>query len=424
MTHAARDYLTSLELHGIKLGLQNIHDLLNADANPHHHFPAVHVAGTNGKGSVVAFLDAMLRQAGYRTGRFTSPHILTLNERFTISGVPLSDDEIDEHIAVFRAIAESQRILPTFFELNTAIAFRAFDRHRVDIALVEVGMGGRFDATNVLEPRATAVTNIDLEHTRYLGDTLEKIAFEKAGIIKPAVPVVVGERRHAPLAVIREKARQCQAPVIQLDQDFAYELRGDDFNLTFTYKSPHLIVGPLPLALAGRHQGDNAAVAVALAEILRENYPCLTPSTITRGLEHAKWPCRLEKVLQDPPVIIDVAHNAAGAHRVAQALHGAVLVLAVSSDKDARAMLDALAPVSQRMILTEFQGPRALPVHQLAALAPELPHTTAPTLEKAIAEGLAAASAQHPLVITGSIFTAGQARQILMDQYNAPTLEF
>lgn len=420
-----REYLNQLEFHGIKLGLDNITALLDGAGNPHHRFPSVHIGGTNGKGSVVAFLDAMLRASSYRTGRFTSPHILDVNERITISGVPLSDEELDEHIEVFRDIAEARGITPTYFELNTAVAFRAFDLREVDIALVEVGMGGRFDSTNVLQPMAAAITNIDLEHTRYLGGTIEEIAFEKAGIIKDKISLVLGERRDAPRKVILDRARECNARVLELGTYFDYTLEGDDaFNLTFTYTSQRITVGPLKLSLAGRHQGDNAAMAVCLAEVLGQYYLRLSRLTIPRGLQNAQWPCRLERVLDDPPVILDVAHNTAGAQRLADSVHNAVLIIAIASDKDAAGMLGTLRPAAHRLILTQFTGPRAYPVHDLAARAAGLPHETAPTLAEAIARGLDLASAEHPLVITGSIFTAAEARRVLMDQHGAPGLTF
>ncbi|MDX9971847.1 MAG: Mur ligase family protein, partial [FCB group bacterium] len=172
----AREYLFSLERHGIKLGLENITHLLEAANRPERAYPTIHVAGTNGKGSVVAMLDSILRAAGLRTGRFTSPHLIHLNERVLIDRQPIDDEELDDHLAVFRAVAEKMPFSPTFFEVITAAAFRAFAHRNVDVALIEVGMGGRFDSTNVITPLVSAVTSIALEHTRYLGNTLEEIA--------------------------------------------------------------------------------------------------------------------------------------------------------------------------------------------------------------------------------------------------------
>ncbi len=417
-----RDYLHSLEVHGIKLGLDNITRLLQAADNPHQRYPTVHVAGTNGKGSVVAFLDAMLQAAGYKTGRFTSPHLIDLNERFLTGPHPIPDEALDENITFFRATAERMAAPPTFFELVAAVAFRRFHQQRVDLALIEVGMGGRFDATNVATPEVCAITTIDFEHTRYLGDTLEEIAFEKAGIIKPGTPVVVAETEPAPTQVILSRAKELSSPVSLLGREFHYETSGHSLKQQFAYKSASLSLGPIPPGLAGNYQGLNAATAVALAERLRQRFPKLDPKAIAGGLRTARWPCRLEKVLEAPPVIIDVAHNVAGARTLAAELPPCVLVLAVAADKDAARIVEALAPASRALILTRFTGSRGLPVDQLCAAAAAHPHHRTDTLADAIDLGLDLASEALPLVITGSIFTAGEARKILIDRYDAPPL--
>jgi dihydrofolate synthase/folylpolyglutamate synthase len=422
VTHRA--YLDSLEFHGIKLGLDNIRRLLHAVDNPQDRLFVIHIAGTNGKGSVVALLDAMLRAGGYRTARFTSPHLIEINERFVVDGVPVADVDLDAVLGYLRPRCEAMVPPPTYFELCTAVAFQYFAVAEVDVALIEVGMGGRFDSTNVVEPLATAITNIDLEHTAYLGDTLEKIAFEKAGIIKPGVPVVVGETRPGPREVILTRAEELGSPVVTIEGDFHYALKGSPFAQLVTYEGMHHTLNDVPLSLAGPHQGANAAVAVALAEVLAGRYPKLTLDAIITGLCEARWPCRMERVADDPPVIIDVAHNVAGAKRLADALDAYVLVLAVASDKDAGEMLRALAPKAKRIILTAFEGHRALSVEELSAHAAYLAHDTIMTLPEAIEQGLAAAHATLPLVITGSVFTAGQARAHLMEGHGAPALSF
>lgn len=420
----AREFLFGLERHGIKLGLENINHLLDAAGRPERRYPTVHVAGTNGKGSVVAMLDAMLRAAGLHTGRFTSPHLIDVNERFLYDAQPIPDGELDVHLAFFQGVAERMPVSPTFFELVTAVAFRWFAARRVDVGVVEVGMGGRFDSTNVIAPLACAITNIDREHTRYLGDTLEAIAFEKAGILKEGVPAAVSEVKPGPLEVIRARAEEVGCPVRILGRDYTYTVSGPPFALQFSYESPALRLGPLPLGLTGAYQGENAATAAALAELVRGHFPGLTPEAVARGLTEARWPCRMERVLDDPPVIIDVAHNAAGAEKLAREIDRAVLVLAVSSDKNARAMIDALAPGADPLILTQFQGPRALPVDQLCEAAGNRPYRRVDTLRDAIDLGLERASRTEPLVITGSIFTAGEARRILIEEHGAPPLRF
>jgi dihydrofolate synthase/folylpolyglutamate synthase len=398
--------------------------LLDQAGRPHTRDPTVHVAGTNGKGSVVAMVDAMLRAAGYRTGRFTSPHLIRVNERFLVNAAPIADEELDEQIAWFRRAAKQMDMPPTYFEMCTAVAFRWLEAQRVDVGVIEVGMGGRFDSTNVLTPLACAVTNIDLEHTQYLGDTHEKIAFEKAGIVKPGVPVVVSERKPGPLEVILSRARELDSPEFVLGRDFQYSLTGEPLAQRFGYRSAGLALDDVPLGLAGRYQGENAAAAVAVAERIMPAFPRLDRDAIEEGLRTARWPCRLEKVLDHPPVIVDVAHNPAGMRKLAAEVPPCVVVMGVSSDKAAAHMLDAIAPVALELILTQFSGRRGLSASALGELAGALPHRVVESLDDAIALGIALASNAQPLVITGSVFTAGQARQLLIEQYGAAPLRF
>ncbi len=419
-----RDYLSGLEFHGIKLGLDNIRTLLGAASQPHRDYPVVHVAGTNGKGSVVAVLDAILRAAGYSVGRFTSPHLINVEERFLVDGTPIAPDELDAEIAFFQSVANGMENPSTYFELCTAVAFQWFSKMKVDIALVEVGMGGRFDSTNVVEPLACAITNIDLEHTAYLGSTLEAIAFEKAGIIKRNVPVVVSERQPEPLQVILAKAEEENCLVRRIGADFHCALHGEPFSQTIDYTGWRLVIQDAPLALCGRYQGDNAATALALAELLMDHFPEITRDAIHTGLASVRWPCRMERVLDNPPVILNVAHNPAGMRRLAADLPNCVVVLAVSSDKAAAQIIEALDPVAEELILTQFTGHRATPVDALRDAAGSRPHRCTESLDPAIAMGLESASSHRPLVITGSIFTAGEARQILVERYGAAPLQF
>jgi dihydrofolate synthase/folylpolyglutamate synthase len=419
------EYLFSLELHGIKLGLDNIRSLLNESGNPQKSYPTIHVAGSNGKGSVVALLDAIFRAAGYRTGRFTSPHLIDLRERFLVTGALIAPEDLDEHIEYYRKLAEKTGLLPTFFELNTAIAFRHFEANRVDVALIEVGLGGRFDSTNVIDPVATAITNIALEHTAFLGDTLEAIAFEKAGIIKPGRPVVIGETVEAPLSVIRDRAESLAAPAQVLGRDFTYALTGDPWEQAVSYEGSLFTLKDSPLALNGQVQGKNAAVALAVSERCVTDFPRVTQSAAIEGLANVAWPCRLERVLENPPVIIDVAHNRAGMLELAQSLEGpCAVVLAVASDKEASGMIDALRDLAAPLILTSFSGKRSLGVDALGRAAHGVPYEQAATLPEAIRLGLKRASATRPLLITGSLFAAGEAREFLIREHNALPLRF
>lgn len=424
-TDAALDYLHGLTLHGVKLGLGNIRALLAAAGNPQDTYPTIHVGGTNGKGSTVAMLHAMLCAAGYRVGRFTSPHLITLNERFQINGVAIGDEELREEIDFFRALADKRDYPPTFFELNTAIAFRWFARKKVELALIEVGLGGRLDSTNVIKPILTAVTNIDLEHTQYLGDTLEEIAYEKAGIFKHGVPAVIGETRPGPRSVLLLRARQERAPQVVLGREFQFHLSGPALDQCIAYESPTLSLSPTPLALNGAYQGENAAMAIAMAECISERFPKITRDMIVRGLAEAVWPCRLERVLQEPEVYIDVAHNPAGAKRLAEVFTRCVILLGVSSDKDAAQIMKHLGPIAERFVITAYAGTRAMEVGPLAdAARTYAPVETTQDVREALRIALPLVRPGVPLLITGSIYLAGEARAHLISDYGASRLAF
>jgi dihydrofolate synthase/folylpolyglutamate synthase len=416
--------LSSLELHGIKLGLETISQLLEAGGNPHLEYPTIHVAGTNGKGSVVAMLDAMLRAAGYTTARFTSPHLVDLNERFLFNAAPISDAELESELRWHHDLIETWTFRPTFFEVVTSIAFRWFASKKPDAALIEVGLGGRLDSTNVVTPDACAITSIDYDHMRYLGDTLELIAAEKAGILKTGVPCIVSETKEGPLRVIDEIASERGTPLSVLNEDFDFTISGPAFEQRISYQSPQIELTDVPLALPGRHQGSNAATAIALAEILFDRYPSLDVEAIKTGLGNAKWPGRLERVLDNPPVILDVAHNVAGARTAAEAFEQCVVILAVSSDKNAAEMIHHFSRVARPLILTQFQGPRATPIEVLAESSPDHSFLTSPSIADAIDRGLELATPKCPLLITGSVFTVGEAREILIAEHGAPPITF
>ncbi len=421
---ALMEYLDSLILHGVKLGLHNIEQLLAAVDNPHRRYPIVHVAGTNGKGSVLTFLNAMLRAAGYHTGRFTSPHLTTVHERFLIDDRPIGDDTLVDNLAALKEAAEKAVLSPTYFEMNTAVAFRCFAQCAVDVALVEVGMGGRFDATNVVNPQVCAITTIDYDHTQYLGDTLEQIAFEKAGILKPGIPAVVGNVAEGPLKVINTQAQRTGAPLLHFGDEYTVAPGGDPLHPRMTYHGMGITLNDVPLGLAGMHQVNNAAVAVTLAGLLRDAFPRLSGKTIEAGLSDARWPGRLERVMDTPRVIMDVAHNPAGCRAVAEALGRCVTVFSVSSDKDVARMLDILAPVSAPLILTEYTGGRCLPLHELRRHAARHPHEAHADLTEAVKMGMALASEDTPLLVTGSIYAVGEVRRMLVEQFGAQPILF
>jgi dihydrofolate synthase/folylpolyglutamate synthase len=355
----------------VKLGFHNIECLLESAGHPEWGYPSVHVAGTNGKGSVVALLKGILCAGGYRTGCFTSPHLIDVCERFQVDGECISTSALSRCIELFKGISDEAGLSPTFFEMNTAIAFEWFREMAVDLALIEVGLGGRLDSTNVISPEVSVITNIDLEHTKYLGDTLEEIAFEKAGILKPGVPVVIGETRAGPLGVILARAEAVGSPAFVMGRDFSYTLSGDGAEQMLSYESPTVKLESMRLGLRGRYQGSNAAVAVATAERLMARFSAVETAAIRKGISGVTWPCRLERMdlVTDGgrrvPVVIDVAHNTAGAEKLAEEVGRCVTILAIASDKDAVGMVKALVGIASPLILTTFEGKRGL---SLAAL--------------------------------------------------------
>ena len=396
----ALSYLFSLEQFGIKFGLENIFALVARLGHPERAFQSVHIAGTNGKGSVTAMVDAALRAAGHRSARFTSPHLVDITERFVIDGHPVSIDALIEVVAHIRGVVDALRtegtlaVHPTFFEVTTAAAFELFRRARVEVAVLEVGLGGRLDATNVVTPIATAITSIAFDHQMYLGSTLAEIAFEKAGIIKPGAPVVIGELPHEAAEVVERVARERGAEVIHAS---AADVDG------------------LAVGLRGTHQRVNAGVARRLLEVVDARGIAVPGTAIAAGLAQPGWPGRLdERRLPDGrELLLDAAHNPAGAAALASYLRAAnrlpaPLVFAAMRDKDIPGMLAELLPVSSSFVATRAPLARSADPETIAqharALAPMLPVATAASTPDA----LAAAWCRAPrIVVAGSIFLLG-----------------
>lgn len=402
--------LFALEQFGIKLGLDNIRALLAALGNPERAWRSVHIAGTNGKGSVAAMVERGLRAAGLKTGRYTSPHLEVIEERVAINGEHVDRETFTAATArVFDAVDRATRdgtltVVPTFFEVSTAVAFEIFRQARVDVAVVEVGLGGRFDATNVLSPDITAITSIAFDHERHLGTTLSEIAFEKAGIAKPDTPLVIGRLPGEAARRIAAVAAAVNAPLI-------------DAHATATDR----VYPPLKLALPGRHQLENAAVAVAILEIWSARVsPVPTPAIVT-GLTDCRWPARLEWLrLAGGDLLIDAAHNPAGASALAtyladQDLAPIPIVLAVMEDKDLAGMVQPLVPVAASFVATTVPHSRARTADGLAAairlLAPALTVAEVPDPEAAVAHALAHADRA---VAAGSIYLIGPLRARLL----------
>ena len=392
-------YLFSLEQFGIKFGLENISALLARLGHPERAFTSAHIAGTNGKGSVTAMVEAALRAAGHRSGRYTSPHLIDLTERFVVDGKPVSQHALVAVVADLQRTADAlmkDGVLaapPTFFEVTTATAFELFRRTGVSVAAIEVGLGGRLDATNVIQPAATAITSIALDHERYLGSTIEEIAFEKAGIIKPGVPVVIGDLQPAAVAVIDRVAHEKSAEVVRTS---ALDVRG------FT------------IGLAGAHQIGNAAVAIRLLDILDRRGIAVRRDAVAHGLEQPDWPGRLDRrFLGDGrELLLDAAHNPAGAAALASYLRAEggdprPLVFAAMRDKDASGMFAALLPAVSHLVLTRATSRRSADPFGLEAQARairDVPVTVAASAAEALDIAWRMSSR---IVVAGSIFLLG-----------------
>ena len=399
------EYLFGLEQFGIKFGLGNIRSLLDGLGHPEQEFAAIHVAGTNGKGSVTAMVETGLRAAGYRTGRYTSPHLIDLRERFAIHGEPVDRDAMLSVIGDVREVIDALRrngtldVQPTFFEVTTAVAFELFRRARVQIAVVEVGLGGRLDATNVLSPVACAITSIAFDHQLYLGSTLRAIALEKAGIIKPAVPVVIGEMAPEARAAIEEVGRQRGAPIVVATE---------------------ADLGGRPIALRGRHQRINAAIARRVLEVTGDRGYPVGEQALNAALTQAAWPGRLDlRTLADGrQLLMDAAHNPAGAAALASYLRDAglrpPLIFAAMHDKDAEGMFRALLPAVDTVIVTRAHNRRAADPAALAAVVRAVDPSKTIGIEESLASALDRAWHEAPLVlVAGSIFLLGDVMQHL-----------
>ncbi|MCK5557007.1 MAG: bifunctional folylpolyglutamate synthase/dihydrofolate synthase [Candidatus Hydrogenedentes bacterium] len=422
-----QEYLFGLEEHGIKFGLSNIRHMLASVGNPQLKYRTVHVAGTNGKGSTVAFLSSVLREAGFSVGRYTSPHLLDFSERIVVDDVPISEAELDELILMFLPVAEQMPEIdslerPTYFEFGTAVAFQHFYQKRVDFAVIETGLGGRLDSTNVLEPEVIAITTVDIDHAQYLGNSISQIAFEKASIIRAGAPVVTAARHSDAIKVIRDKCRETGSSLFVHGVDFSHDIEPAQFPLQRMNFSSRLgELRDLAIPLAGAYQGENAALAAMMSLILKERFPAITDEYIRNGLATTRWPCRLDLVRTNPLTIIDGAHNPSAAAIVRDEIRAAfpdkkvTLILAVSGDKNAAGIVSVLSPIAANLIVTRYSLHRAMPAETLYEIARQYSDNcaTEPTLEAALARADSEASGDSLILITGSLYLAGDAIKLL-----------
>ncbi len=413
-------FLYGLQQHGIKLGLETICTLLARVGEPHRRYPVLHIGGTNGKGSTAAMTASILQAAGHRVGLYTSPHLIDFRERIRVNGEMISESRVTELVETLRAAAAPD-LAPTFFEFTTALAFQYFAECHVDIAVLEVGMGGRFDATNVVEPLAAAITTIDLDHEAYLGSTIEAIAFEKAGIIKPGVPLVLGRISDPARRVIESRAAAEGAPVSRLEHDFRCE---GSSPADCRYTGLALQFDHLRCPLQGRFQLDNLACSLALIELAGQRGLSVPESAISAGVQQVAWAGRLEVVGEAPTVIVDGAHNPAAATVLAEYLAEwrrtrpaarITLIVGMMRDKHPREFLAPLLPLVDSLILTQADLPRAASGSELLALlgAAASSAQVAPTPADALALARRSAAASDLICVTGSLMLVGDIKGLL-----------
>ncbi len=426
--------------------LQRMRDLLDRLGRPQDRLPIVHVAGTKGKGSTSAMIAAILTASGRRTGLFTSPHLQSIEERFQIDGVPCPGDELGELVGRIRPVlAEMDAIArraeheigPTFFEVTTALALMHFERAQVDAAVLEVGLGGRLDSTNVCEPRVSVITSISYDHMKQLGNTLTEIAGEKAGIIKPGVPVISGVTNEEARVVIQRRSDEHGCHCVQLGREFTFDYAPAESvdvheaspTIDFRAQSGHFQrLDRVALGLLGRHQGANAAVALATVnELIRQHWQ-IDESAVRRGLAQVRWPARIELLARRPTVVLDAAHNVASIAALLETLAESfrprqrVLIFASTRDKDLTGMLKLLVPAFDRIVLTQYtQNPRRIEPAELLATARQVVEprlvdercTTATSPEQAWQLARESARPDDLICVTGSFFIAAEMKALI-----------
>jgi dihydrofolate synthase/folylpolyglutamate synthase len=422
-----RELAAPTQASAAKFDLQNIAVLAQRLGRPDRVFPIVHVAGTNGKGSTAAFLEAILRDAGFRTGLNTSPHLERINERIRISGEEVSDELFAKTFTRIQAVIEELlaqgklRAHPTYFECVTALAFEVFAWEHVDFAVIEVGLGGRLDATNIVTPVVSIITRIDFDHENFLGHSLSEIAAEKAGILKPHTPAVIAAQLPEAREVLLARAQELHCPVVETNEIFRVtELRGEEARTrgnVVEKATDHTY--ELAPRLAGRFQLQNALNALAAARLLQERGYRISDENIVRGIAATEWPGRMERVAAKPDVYFDGAHNPGAAKELAAFLkenfrgRKIFLVFGAMRDKAVDEVTGALFPHACEVLLTEPRTPRAISAAQLARMAGHHAEhfSVYPEAEQALESALAKAQPEDAVFITGSLYLVGQMRQ-------------
>ncbi len=417
------EYLFGLQASGIKLGLENISHLLCLLDNPQEKLKVLHIAGTNGKGSVAAMVSSVLHTAGFKVGLYTSPHLVNFTERIRVNNREISEKRVAELTDIIRGKIQDTDLGRdiTFFEFTTAMALLYLLEQDVDLAILEVGMGGRFDSTNVVDPLLSIITNVSIDHQAYLGNTIREIALEKAGIIKKGGIVITGVTQPSVLAFLRERCLNDGAVLYRVGTDFKGRRMRDG---TFNYYGIKKKYRGLKLNLLGRHQIINAVTALGAIEILGEKGYKVRGEAIHEGLANIYWPGRLEVIQKDPLVVLDCAHNPAGIKTLGDAISGGVfsfkrllLVLGIMMDKDFKTIISKLVPLADTVVLTQPMMDRAASTEVLYKEVRKYHEEIeiARDVKEAVSLALSLAGREDMICITGSIFMVGEARGLLVE---------
>lgn len=411
------DYLYSLEKFGMIFGLTQVERILNAIGNPHREIQAIHIGGTNGKGSTAAMMGSILQKEGYRVGVYTSPHLIRFTERIKVNGKEIEEEEVAALAEWMKKEIEAAGITPpfTFFDFTTAMALYYFKQKLVDLAVLEVGLGGRLDSTNVVDPLISIITNIAKDHEEYLGKSILKIAGEKTGIIKKGRPLITAATQPQVLRLFSKICKENGSPYFRVGKEFRY-VRAEDGD--FDYEGLNRKLWSIHLNLRGFHQVINATTALGAMEVLEDLGYRVSTDAMVDGLKEVDWPGRLEMVSFSPRVILDGAHNPAGALVLKESLgkefqyQHLVLLIGIMKDKDIQSMLDLLAPLADHIILTKPHTDRAAPPVLLKKALGQNGKKAeiAEDLKQAVERGLSLAQKEDLLCITGSLYTVGEAR--------------
>jgi len=414
----ALDWLDGFQRFGIKLGLERIEHICEKLGNPQKNYKIIHVAGTNGKGSVCKFLESILRCSGYNVGIYLSPHLQRFSERIIVNNKEISESEIVSLVKNIKPIVdEMNENPPTYFEIVTAMAFQYFKEKNVEFAVVEVGLGGRYDATNIVDPIATVITNVTLEHQNILGKKVEEIAFQKAGIVKDNVPLITAASGKA-LNVIKEVASEKNSPVTIVNDTFWEKNQGGVDWQEFLVKG-RLKEYVVKTSLGGKHQGENIAVTLATIEKLQMNGVYITDESIFNGIEKTIYAGRMEIVGFEPLILLDGAHNVAGINCLKDTLKEdfvydkLILVLGILSDKNVKEMLKIITPLADVVVTTKSHNERASDPHKLKEMIKGKEVVIKDKIPDAIDYAKKIAKKSDLICITGSLFTVGESRDYL-----------